>query len=739
MLEDAICPKIASIGAGAVTAFYVDLPDPQRYLLPSPLRLPDCFWTMTAVQYMSLQGVIVSGVPGGPTDDPLARLPFSLVSLNIYDSHLVNPVLGGTTYKPNWAGVFSSKNVMASLLLENVRLESTIPSTVPNTLTSLSLTNNSLLTGTIPSTLFSHYTTSQKDLYMDFSHSGLTGTIPSDLFTSIHGEINSIQFAVADNSITGSYPENFLTGVSWPNCYFAYINVSSNKLNGSLPYSILPAVPWVPSFSLTLGLADNNISGSIPSTLLADSTATIGSLLFDCSQNQLTGSIPSLFAGVAPAFRADDVSLQFGSNRLSGSLISADLWPPISMDTSTIRLGYSSNLLTGDVPADLLVYANSQLAILELDAANNQLTGTIASGMISIATFDVPVEIKLNFANNGISGPLETALIAPGAAKCNRLFLDLSSNPLGGNIPSDLLASYVSPNPQFSVLSLRFNNCSLSGTLPNMLVNMQSLIFSADNNQLDAIPDSWASFICDAVQRLEYGFELSIASNSFTGEFALPSFASPGSVMASFNLYGNDFTALNVGAETRYLLDFNIGMNRRLTGSLPSAWFDDISYIEHLIASNTSLSGTFPDVSGIVNSGLQVLDLSNTAIDFCPPWTSAWEAEVLDYCDLKGTNASDCIDFFPALCKSAPIEPVATPVEAPIAVPTSIPSAPTAAPTTAPFTVEAPTPAPIAPPQASPTVITPPVVVVPAPKANSIALAINFAMLAAMLLAHVAL
>lgn len=649
MLEDYVCSHIAFIGASAVTEFNIGLPTLSRYELPRPLRLPDCFWSMTSVKSVTLQGVFVIGSTGKHAD-PLVRLPSSVVHLSIYDSRIINPTVGGATYKPNWSAIFSSKPRMEDLTLDDVQLESTIPSPLPAILTGFRLSNNSLLTGTIPSTLLANFPKSQTDIAMDFSFGSLNGTIPGDLFSNAHKEITSITFKARGNQLTGIYP-NLIRTSSWPNCHRFYVDFASNKLHGDIPPAILPVNGRY--VDLALVLSDNALSGSIPSALFADSWATFHFLQVDCSQNKLTGTIPSFFAAVEQELQAVNVGLLFGSSQLSGEIPKAEIWPVVTMQTSLFSLDLSSNLITGSVPDDMLWYAATSLTDIGLNFAHNQLTGTIGSTLIYKTDFDQKIKLRLNFANNGISGPIETALVAAAVGTCTDLKLDLSSNPLGGTIPSDLLAAFVTPYSPFSYLMLSFNNCSLSGTLPDLANGIDGLEFSANENQLNAAPAPWSDFLYKAMQNL-VEFQLNIANNRFTGEFALPSFTtSRDALYATFNLYGNDITTLHIGNETRYLYALNIGMNGRLTGSLPSAWFDATSSVASLIANYTSLTGSFPDMSGIVNSKLKVLDLSNTAINFCPMWKSAWETIKLDYCNLGNTNAIYCISYFPSLCKKS--------------------------------------------------------------------------------------
>ena len=220
--------------------------------------------------------------------------------------------------------------------------------------------------------------------------------------------------------------------------------------------------------------------------------------------------------------------------------------------------------------------------------------------------------------------------------------LDISSNPIGGTIPNDLFSSYVTDsNITNRYLAVSIGNCGLTGALPSIAVGIRFLDLNADNNALNALPtSSWASYLTSIAGSLG----LSVAHNNFTGELFLPNRVDSRLIL---NVYGNDFTSLIIGAKAGYIADLNLGMNKRLTGTLPNSLFADSNAELTLIANYTALTGEFPKP----NRYLYGLDVSNTAIDFCgSSWTSPWDT-ILVFCSLKNTNAGSCINKYPPPCQ----------------------------------------------------------------------------------------
>lgn len=726
-LEAELCSQVATMGVDQVDAVFMNFPDfVDRYSLADPLLMPDCFWTLTAVQTVSLERVILTGTNAGTSADPLIRLPSTASVIILFDSTLVNPTTSGDSYKPDWTALFASKPGLAWITLQNVRLEATIPSTIPQLLKQFNVAQNPLFTGSIPSTLFSNFPSSQTDIRFSFPNNNLNGTIPADLFDNAHSQMERFTFSVAGNALTGPYPPNLIKNLVWPNCYYGSFDFSENKLTGSMPANVLPSVGWTSNYVLQVNMGNNQLSGSIPSTLFAASTAqSLRSFYLNASSNAIMGSIPPLYGSVDPTLIVRTISLFFGNNQLSESIPSANLWTPETMGTTETTLDFSSNQLSGQVPDDLLAASPFATTTLWLDLSNNKLTGTLNPAVISSGNYNDVMGMTLSFARNQLSGPLDTAFFDTIQSQRNSFQIDLSHNSLGGTIPSDIFASFIDPLASpFYYLGVFINNCSLSGTLPVITPKVFSFSLSADDNQLSAIPAaSWSAYLTTAFNTINLSSYLSFANNLFDGELTLPS--REASFSAQLNFYGNNFTQLTIPSVTKYIVLLNVGMNEYLNGSLPAAWLDGTGSMDTLIANHTALSGDFPDVSGAANFYLRQLVLSDTAINFCPNFTAPWTSEDLTICDL-GTNAKDCIEFYPAVCKKVEpplMAPVATPIEVPIETPVSVPSAvPTASPIVPPAIT--PSPVPTSPPRTT-----------NVPTGGSLAMTFNLAILIVALLA----
>ena len=195
------------------------------------------------------------------------------------------------------------------------------------------------------------------------------------------------------------------------------------------------------------------------------------------------------------------------------------------------------------------------------------------------------------------------------------------------------------------MLTVSIDNCGLTGTLPSLAgTQLYAIGLNAQNNTLSAIPtSSWASYLAPTTD-----FFLNLAHNNLTGELFIPNKNVGNAGVLRLNVYGNDFTSLIIGAYSSYITHLNVGMNKRLTGSIPKSLFSNGPYgYLTFIANHTALSGEFPEP----DRDLYGLDVSNTSIDFCGSnWTSPWDS-ILFFCSLQNTNAGNCINKYPPPCQ----------------------------------------------------------------------------------------
>ncbi len=159
----------------------------------------------------------------------------------------------------------------------------------------------------------------------------------------------------------------------------------------------------------------------VPKAVLSDA----GMTLFSCSNNQLTGNIPSLSANTALTV------FYCYNNQLTGSI------PSLSANTALSEFYCYDNQLTGSIPS---LSANTALTLFS--CGNNQLTGNIPS------------------------------LSANTALTVFYCFI----NQLTGSIPS------LSANTALSVFYCFINQ--LTGSIPSLSANTALTVFSCSNNQI---------------------------------------------------------------------------------------------------------------------------------------------------------------------------------------------------------------------------------------------------------------
>lgn len=125
----------------------------------------------------------------------------------------------------------------------------------------------------------------------------------------------------------------------------------------------------------------NNLSGNLPSEIrnMHDLQS------FSCSNNRLTGSIPSF------STNRGLVTLRLGGNLFTGAL------PSFSTLRDVTSLDVSGNRLTGTIPTTLLQAADKTDAIF-IDLSSNQLTGTVPG---ELASFD---DLTLYLRDNKLEG-----------------------------------------------------------------------------------------------------------------------------------------------------------------------------------------------------------------------------------------------------------------------------------------------------------------------------------------------
>lgn len=724
-MQAVVCPAIEAVASGSTITSFSLYDDTEPADHGEPLLLPDCFWDLTQLQTIVLADVILTGssVGGEEAADPLLRLPSTVSSLSLYRTRLATSTPSSTTYHLNWNDIFASKPNLKSMTLVNTQhLEGTIPSSLPSALTTFVLANHSGLTGAIPATLLSNYSTSATHINIDLSGNSLSGSLPSDLFTNLKGSLEKID--LSNNALNGALDGSLLSGCNWNASDSVTVRLSGNQFTGALPATIFGSNFWGARTGAYLYLTNNQLSGTVPPTLFSVDGRSIMYLTVDLSGNTFNGGIPNFFDYVNTSLQIQWYTLSLARNQLEGTLNATLMWPLASIGAVSVDLDFSSNALSGTIPLDFLTN-KAAYGLIALDLSRNQFIGTIPTYTISSVPATTLQSLTLSFAYNSITGPLSYNLIAAGGVSFGTYALDVSGNPLGATIPSDLFAGYTTPSAvsRAKYLKISLNDCGFTGSLPALNTRVPTMVeLHVDNNQLTALPNSqtWYNFLLTAFNNFQTTIILSAANNKLSGNLTIPqvSRAAAPTAYLDLNLYDNNLTSINLESSYGGLIsvNLNVGMNTAMTGTLPQTLFNASSNVVGLIANYTALTGDFPSLSGITNSQLKSLDLGHTAIDFCPSTLNApWNAD-LDFCGFSNTSVSACIDFYPVTCqfyyKNAPepTSPSVVPSETPSSEPTfsSTPSAPSSTPTPTSSPSDAPSSPPTAPaPVSSPSTSSP--------------------------------
>ncbi|KAL7176591.1 hypothetical protein ACSBR2_030014 [Camellia fascicularis] len=446
--------------------------------------------------------------------------------------------LGNNNLTGNIPAELGALSKLGTLYLFKNKLSGTIPPSIGNlsSLFRLSLAECNL-DGEIPGEI-----ARLRGLrFFQLSGNNLSGKIPSGLYN-----ISTIQqFSLAFNQLHGSIPTDI--GSTLANLYV--FRVYNNLFTGTIPTSLSNAsnLQWIDFFS-------NNFSGTVPRDLgkllglqmiafgqnwLQDDLTFISSLT-NCSTllyiegggNLLRGSLPDSIANLSTSL--NEITLE--NNQIHGSIPSG-----IGNLLNFTVFIMEGNYLTGPIPSSIGSLQN--LHILRL--GQNKFT-ELPSSLGNLTLLNI-----LNLGQNSIHGS-----IPPSLGDCHSLLeLDLSKNNLHGSIPPEIMSlSSIS-----TLLRLSYN--ALTGPLPSEVGSLKNLeIMDLSYNRLSgSIPNTLSSCLS-----LEW---LLLENNSFEGEI-------PQSLRILRGLRGLDLSCNNFsGLIPSYLgelpLDMlNLSFNR-LRGQVP--------------------------------------------------------------------------------------------------------------------------------------------------------------------------
>lgn len=412
-----------------------------------------------------------------------------------------------------WDEVFTLFPNMTSFSLYLAKqFHGTLPASIPSRLTSFVLSECNI-TGTIPSTFFSDFSTTETISTFDvnLNYLQITGGLPSGFFNALAGMAveESFSFTLSSNRLlTGTVPENFLDPLEAMHTKTFFMRFYDNRLSGTLPSSFsFPAGLMNPTYNLnsfTLDINYNSFTGSLPAALFAF-PLYVNTFSVSFSDSTFNGSLPNSFLNqVVWTGNPCWASLSFYRNEFTGT-IPADLFSSsLKQNTNFTYLGIdlSINELEGSIPETLLysinnlkkdidsntnaeralqstkqisqrdsatalsstdtaatvLYTASVLNMLVVSAFTNKLNGTLDRDFLAYSSTSSMTSVRLDFHNNQLQGPLPTPLLYPlPDVSTLRVVLDFSENQIAASIPPYCFS--------LATLELDVNTNLLDGTI----------------------------------------------------------------------------------------------------------------------------------------------------------------------------------------------------------------------------------------------------------------------------------
>ncbi|XVE68706.1 hypothetical protein DITRI_Ditri09bG0090600 [Diplodiscus trichospermus] len=472
------------------------------------------------------------------------------------------------------------------------------------------------------------------------SHMRLVGSIPASIFN-----ISSLEtIYLASNKLSGNLPEDICHRL--PKLELLYL--FSNEFSGQIPSSIgecnhLQALELdqnrfngiIPRSigNLTklklLYLGDNNLEGEIP--------REIGNLisleLFDASFSHLYGVIPDAI------FNSSLEEIDLCGNSPSGTLPNVIFAPKLE------RLLLWGNSLSGNIPHSI----SNASKLTSIDLSRNSFFGLIPDSLGNLRY----LENLLLWANNLTT---ETSThewsFLFSLANCKHLRrLDISWNPLSGNLPSSV------SNLSTSLQGFLLEDCKMKGNIPMEISSLSNMIYvDLSVNELSgSIPATIGSLQSLQVLDLRHNklqgalppeicglknlYLLSLGANELDG--SIPTCLVDLTSLRNLSLYSNRFhsTIPLTFWSLKDILYVDLSSND-LSGPLP---FDigNFKVLMYLNLSRNLLSSDIPSAMGSLND-LQFLDLSRNILEG-PILESFGSLISLTSLDLSNNNLSGVI------------------------------------------------------------------------------------------------
>lgn len=494
----------------------LDIRGSEDFRADAPFVFPSCFHKRDAsspLTRLSASGIAFGGDLSGDLHDPLARLPSGLEFLDLVNVAFVDHVkrthTRDATYEPNWTAFMASQRSLTHLRIANSGLAGSLPSTIPDSVDLLDISNNNL-TGTIPPTFLLGL--SVPSFSANIGWNALTGTIFPTLFLTNAPALRSIEFAGDHNQFEGKLPDLLLALRDPGAIKRLTLSLSYNAFTGSVPDTYAPYCNFQGLADLTLILSHNSFTGALDfSGLHAPAYLSLAHYDLRLDNNKLTGTLPTALFGSYNTDWLYTINLSLASNRITGTLPTfflANL--PNSFDGAQIDL--SSNLLVGSIPPTFfenyfeLLFAVPRFFTLSLE--NNNMGGLIPSlnDVVSKATW-----LNLNFNRNKFDGAVDfTLLLQYASLKTNwNITLSLANNNLAGDVKIPGISAagraklYLSNNrftkltcdPSITYMTVFdiSNNRGLTGDVPSGLLATTSSIVTYFNASFTGLAGSFPS------------------------------------------------------------------------------------------------------------------------------------------------------------------------------------------------------------------------------------------------------
>ncbi|KAJ0794877.1 putative non-specific serine/threonine protein kinase [Helianthus annuus] len=271
------------------------------------------------------------------------------------------------------------------------------------------------------------------------------------------------------------------------------LNLGNNHLSGVIPEC------WEKWPNLVLlNLENNNLSGEIPRTLSSMSSLQFLSIY----GNIISGSLPSSLMTLSNL-----KILQLGRNKLVGNI-------PTSIGTKLTFLrilNLRSNNFNGNIPQELCYLSHIQI----LDLSRNNLSGNIPRCFNNFSVLsgketnsDAQFSFYVGFAS--FVAIVGDSFVTKGREETYSsilplvMLLDLSSNNLVGDIPSELTSL-------LKLKSLNLSRNQLSGSIPEKIGDMKELI------SLDLSVNRLSGDLPMSLSRLNFLSSFNVSYNNLIG------------------------------------------------------------------------------------------------------------------------------------------------------------------------------------------------------------------------------